>query len=240
MMKENNSIEFLLNQIHDLEKLNWIDAQTSAVFLEFTLFNPNVNLFQHCLFVFEITSGGNFVTSSQLTPLNIFDLNDSSVISFKIILYLIYLGFVCVLMALEARELMKSKWIDYFRNAYNYFDLAIVAFSWASFSMYLYRLYSAYDIYNKLKRNEDLLFINFQYIASCQILFDFLMGSCVFFAALRLIKILQFSKRVIVFAHAFKRSLNEFFWNLQVQVIGEYFFYQVQAHIRPKYFSITF
>jgi hypothetical protein len=211
MMKENNSIESLLNQIRDLEKLNWIDAQTSAVFLEFTLFNPNVNLFQHCLLVFEITSGGNFVTSSQLTPLNIFDLNDSSVISLKIILFLIYLGFVCILMALEARELMKSKWIDYFSNAYNYFDLAIVAFSWASFSMYLYRLYSAYDIYNKLKRNEDLLFINFQYIASCQILFDFLMGSCVFFAALRLIKILQFSKRVIVFAHAFKRSLNEFF-----------------------------
>jgi polycystin 1L2 len=211
MMKENNSIESLLNKIRDLEKLNWIDAQTSAIFLEFTLFNPNVNLFQHCLFVFEITSGGNFVTSSQLTPLNIFDLNDSSVISLKIILYLIYLGFVCILMALEARELMKSKWKDYFSNAYNYFDLAIVAFSWASFSMYLYRLYSAYDIYNKLKRNDDkdLLFINFQYIASCQILFDFLMGSCVFFATLRFIKTLRFNKRVIVYVHAFKQSLNE-------------------------------
>jgi polycystin 1L2 len=209
MMKENNSIESLLNKIRDLEKLNWIDAQTSAVFLEFTLFNPNVNLFQHCLFVFEITSGGNFISSSQLTPLNIFDLNDSSLISLKIILYLIYLGFVCILMALEARELMKSKWIDYFRNAYNYFDLAIVAFSWASFSMYLYRLYSAYDIYNKLKRNEDLLFINFQYIASCQNLFDFLMGSCVFFATLRFIKTLRFNKRVIVYVHAFKQSLNE-------------------------------
>jgi hypothetical protein len=114
-------------------------------------------------------------------------------------------------MAIEARELMKSKWIDYFRNAYNYFDLAIVAFSWASFSMYLYRLYSAYEIYNKLKRTDDksLLFINFQYIASCQILFDFLMGTCVFFATLRFIKTLRFNKRVIVYVHAFKQSFNE-------------------------------
>jgi len=211
MMKENNSIETILKQIQDLEKLTWINEQTSAIFLEFTLFNPNVNLFQHCLFVFEITSGGNFVSSSQLTPLNLFDINDTSLISFKIIMYLVYLGFVCILMAIEARELMKSKWIDYFRNAYNYFDLAIVAFSWASFSMYLYRLYSAYEIYNKLKRTDDksLLFINFQYIASCQILFDFLMGTCVFFASLRFIKTLRFNKRVIVYVHAFKQSFNE-------------------------------
>ena len=64
MVKENNLKESLLNQIQALERLNWIDAQTSAIFLEFTLFNPNVNLFQHCLFVSEITLGGNFVISS--------------------------------------------------------------------------------------------------------------------------------------------------------------------------------
>jgi hypothetical protein len=57
-------------------------------------------------------------------------------------------------MAIEARELMKSKWFEYFRNAYNYFDLAIIAFSWAAFSMYLYRLYAANEIYTKLKQTD--------------------------------------------------------------------------------------
>jgi hypothetical protein len=113
-------------------------------------------------------------------------------------------------MGIEARELMKSVWTRYFKNAYNYFDLAIIAFSWASFSMYLYRLYSANEIYDALKRDDrNLLFINFQYLSSCQILFDFLMGACVFFASLKFIKTFRLNKRVIVYVHAFKRSLNE-------------------------------
>jgi polycystin 1L2 len=196
--------------LYTLQNLSWIDEHTSAIFLEFTLFNSNLNLFQHCLFLFEITSGGNIVKSSQLTPLNLFDLNDKSLISLKIIMYLIYMTLVCVLIVTETRDLLKSKWTDYFRNAYNYFDLCIIGFSFAAFSMYLYRLYSAYEIYDTLKRNDkSKVFINFQYTVSCQILFDFLMGSCVFFASLRFIKTFQFNRRVIIFVHAFKKSLSE-------------------------------
>ena len=210
MIKENKTFESVLTQLQILQELSWIDAQTSAIFLEFTLFNPNLNLFQHCFYIFEITSGGNFVTSSQLTPLHLFDLNDSALISFKVIIFLIYLAFVCILMAIEARELMKSKWFEYFRNAYNYFDLAIIAFSWAAFSMYLYRLYAANEIYTKLKQTDkNEFFINFQYAASCQTVFDFLMGLCVFFASFRFIKTLRLSKRIIIYILAFKRALNE-------------------------------
>jgi polycystin 1L2 len=210
MMSTSNHTK-LENQAKTLQNLTWINEQTSAIFLEFTLFNPNVNLFQHCLFLFEITSGGHIVKSSQLTPLNLFDLNDKSLISFKIIMYLIYMILVCILIVTETRHLLKSKWTDYFRNAYNYFDLCIIGFSWAAFSMYLYRFYSAYEINDTLKRNDDKsqLFINFQYTASCQILFDFLMASCVFFASLRFIKIFRFNRRVIVFVHAFKKCLSE-------------------------------
>jgi polycystin 1L2 len=210
MMMIRSNETTLENQTKALQNLSWLNEQTSAIFLEFTLFNPNVNLFQHCLFLFEITSGGNIVKSSQLTPVNLFDLNDSSLISLKIIMYLIYMTLVCILIVTETRDLLKSKWTVYFRNAYNYFDLCIIGFSWAAFSIYLYRLYSAYEINDTLKRNDkSKLFINFQYTASCQILFDFLMGSCVFFASLRFIKIFRFNRRVIIFVHAFKNSLSE-------------------------------
>ena len=41
---------------------------------------------------------------------------------------------------------------------------------------------------NATKGQLEKVFINFQYAASCQYVFDYMMGACVFFATLRFIK----------------------------------------------------
>ena len=185
--------ESIYNQTQTLQNLNWIDAQTAAIFVEFTLFNPQIALFQHCLILIEITSVGDIFTSSLFTPINLFDLNNPSLISFEIILYLFYLTLVCFLIVNEVRSILKIKW-SYFKIAYNYFDLAIIGFSWSAFSFFLYRMYGANVISDKLSQSKNICqlenaFINFQYMASCQWMFDYLMGACVFFSSLRFIKV---------------------------------------------------
>ena len=191
---------FRMQQIDDksssslisLQQLKWINEQTAALFIEFTLFNPQVNLFQHCSILIEITSAGSFVLSSQFTPISLYDLNSPSLISLQILFYLIYLAFVCLLIINELRTLMKTKW-SYFRDSYNYFDLAIIGFSWSAFAFFLYRIYAANVIYHTLEQTKtNKGFINFQYVASCQYIFEYLMGACVFFSSLRFIKVILF------------------------------------------------
>ena len=197
----------LVNLSRRLEEASWIDQQTAAVFLEFAIFNANINLFQHCLFLFELTSGGNFINSARFYPINLLDINNSSLFSFKILINLFYLTFIAILMFHELKAIIKMR-SAYFKQAYNYIDLSIIAFSWAAFSIFIYRLYASYDIYNQLGKQQQS-FINFQYTSTCDILLSYFLGFAAFFASLRFIKILRFNKRVVVFLQAFKTSIGE-------------------------------
>ena len=197
----------IANQTHTLRQLEWIDKQTAAIFVEFTLFNPNINLFQSCLILFEILNTGSFDNSAQFKPIDLSDLNNSGILSFKILINIIYLIFIGVFMFREVREIQKRK-KKYFYDFYNYIDLIIIAFSWAAFAMYLYMLYASYDIFSQIREKLDK-FINLQYVTSCNELFNAFLGICAAFATQRFIKLLRFNKRIIVFLMAFKKSLKE-------------------------------
>ena len=49
-----------------LEKLEWVDLRTRAVFIEFTLYNANVNLFASCIMLVEFISSGAAVTRTEV------------------------------------------------------------------------------------------------------------------------------------------------------------------------------
>jgi len=199
------------NQTQILEQLEWIDKQTVAVFVEFTLFNPNINLFHSCLIVFEILNTGNFLNSAQFKPIDLNNLSNSGLLAFNILINIIYLIFVCLFMIREIRELMRKK-LKYFYDLYNYIDLIIIGFSWAAFAFYLYMLYATKEIYSQIRDKSTLFtdkFINLQYLTTCSDFFNSFLGFCAAFATLRFIKLLRFNKRIIVFLAAFKKSFSE-------------------------------
>ena len=197
------------SNLSHLRDLNWIDAQTVAIFIEFTLFNPNLNLFQSCSILFEILQTGTFVNTAQFIPIDLYDINNSALISFKILINILFMIFVIIYMIVEIKKIIQKRF-EYFLDVYNYIELIIIGFAWAAFSMYLYRLYGSYEIYKELT-SSDLknVFINLQYITSCDLLLNYFLAFCVAFATLRFIKIFRFNKRIIVFFVAFKQSLKE-------------------------------
>jgi len=211
----------LIKNLENLKQNDWIDRQTRAVFIEFTIYNPNINLFSNCLILFEFISTGQIIKSSQFSPINLFDINNSSFISFKIIMNVIYMIFISMFMIKEIREILKDK-MKYFKQFYNYIELIIIAFSWASFSMYLYRLYSSYEVYNLLKKSKkdftqtaqmgsfiQSAFINLQYISYCNDVLQMFLGFCAAFGTIRFIKLLRFNKKIIVFIQAFSHSIRD-------------------------------
>lgn len=199
---------YLSESLPMLEQEEWIDKQTAALFIEFTLYNPNINLYQYCSIVFEILSSGSFVNSALFLPL---DLNSIELIEAKYLLGVAYLVCVLILMVIEGTRLYKLR-LQYFKIAYNYIDFIIIVFSWTSFSMFLYRLYASYSINTLLKkkglRNK---FINLQSIASYDQFLTYFLAFCAAFVTLRFIKVLRFNQRVILFIEAFKRSLKDLF-----------------------------
>ena len=203
----------ILNNTQILESLDWIDKQTAAVFVEFTLFNPNVNLFQYCQILFEILPSGNLVNSAQFNSIDLIDMNNSGLFTFKILMNVIYMIFIGIFMFVEIKQIVKLG-RKYFCQFNNYLELIIIAFSWAAFSMYIYRLYSSYDIYKSIQTQKGAnglqnVFINLQYTINCDQLLSYFIGFCAAFGSLRFVKLLRFCKQIVVFMIAFKKCLKE-------------------------------
>ena len=202
----------ILNNTHILETLNWIDKHTSALFVEFTLFNPNVNLFQYCSILFEILPSGNFVNSAQFSSIDLTEVNNSGLLYFKICMYIIYMAFIAIFMIVEIRKLAQLG-SNYFFQFNNYIELIIIAFSWAAFSMYIYRLFAAFGIYKQISKHSanglQSDFVNLQYTVSCDQFLSYFLGLCAAFSTFRFINLLRFSKQIIVFLIAFRKSLKE-------------------------------
>ncbi len=199
------------NNLKILESLQWIDRQTAAIFVEFTLYNPNLNLYQFGVILFEIISTGSCVSSADFRSIDMNNLNNTGLVSFKILMYIVYLIFIIIFMVKEIKDMIKLR-KQYFYVFYNYIDLLLIGFSWAAFIMFLYLLINAYDVNNLISKSKDGIsnaYINLQYMGYLSGLFNYFIGFCAALGTIRFIKLLRFNKRIILFIHAFKLALSD-------------------------------
>jgi hypothetical protein len=91
-----------------MQQNNWIDRQTRAVFLEYPLYNANINLFSYCLVLFEFLPTGTIVSSFRFDPINLLSLQQGAY-SFNIMISIIYMCIVFVMSLNEIRKMIKLK-----------------------------------------------------------------------------------------------------------------------------------
>lgn len=99
----------IVGNVSRLQALDWIDRRTRAVFVEFTSYNPNIDLFMYSTILFEILPTGNVVKSFEFIPINLFADIRESVIVFKIGFFVVYLAFIIFFMVKEIRLMVKLK-----------------------------------------------------------------------------------------------------------------------------------
>ncbi|KAL5019308.1 hypothetical protein ScPMuIL_005030 [Solemya velum] len=58
-----------VKMLDELVEQKWIDRQTRAVFVEFTLYNVNINMFAYVIYLVEFPETGGIVTWSYIQPL---------------------------------------------------------------------------------------------------------------------------------------------------------------------------
>jgi polycystin 1L2 len=62
----------LRSNLSELHQLGWIDNKTRAVFIQLSLYNPNVQLFTSVTFLIEFLSTGGIYPQSRFEPLNFY------------------------------------------------------------------------------------------------------------------------------------------------------------------------
>lgn len=141
------SLRFIQGNLSMLQQMGWVDRQTRAVFFQFSLYNPNINMITVATILVEFLPTGKILTYPRFDPLNLFnEVNSSDGTSLKIAIYVAYAALITYFMVCELIELYKVGFRSYFRRFWNYIEWILILCSFLAFGLFFYRLSVAYQV----------------------------------------------------------------------------------------------
>ncbi|XP_053305776.1 polycystic kidney disease protein 1-like 3 [Spea bombifrons] len=120
-----------------LKKYNWLDSYTKVIFLEFNVYNANVNLFCLATLILEVNVIGDFSPSADLQTMRLYK-DTSGQLNVQFISDMV---FVVIFLYIVLHQILrlKTQKCSYFRNYRNLLDLSIVAISCCNTGLYVKR-----------------------------------------------------------------------------------------------------
>lgn len=186
----NKSIEL----IEELKINGWLDQQTRAIFLEFTVYNPNVNLFASATFIIEYLSIGSAITYYTLSVFRLYNY----VGSIAVLLITAQIVFILFIVFFTFREInkLRKQGKAYFGQLWNLNELFIIIFSYVSIGMFATKNSFSALAMKDIRESELGEFVNFNTIALWDDLFCSVSALVAFSASLKFLKLLRFNKRI--------------------------------------------
>lgn len=140
--------------------MNWVDRQTRAIFIEFSVYNPNINLIMVSTILVEFLSSGSILMQARFDPLNLF--NDvESLFSFKIIALIILMAFIVYYMIIEIIQFISMGFVEYWKQFWSWIEWSIIVTAWISFILFLIRLQRAQEVLDWFKTTRGFYFYFF-------------------------------------------------------------------------------
>lgn len=182
-----------LTVIADLHSHNWVDMQTRSVFIEFTVYNANANLFGIAfLFLEFLPTGGAFPYAhfavsrlySYVGPFSHF------ILACQVFLILFMLYFMY-----REGKIVYKKGKAYFNGFFNWMEVVMIVCEFAMVVLFFARLWEVDKNLAELRYNPKD-FVSFQYAGAADESLTFIMGVLVFLVTLRFLKLFRFNKRM--------------------------------------------
>lgn len=139
--------------IQSLKQNLWIDRGTRVIFIDFTTYNPNINLFMVSKLIAEFPATGGMITSWQFRTMSLLHSETQSI--FKLIISIAFIFFIIYYAIEEAIELKTLGLGAYFGNFFwNFLDLLTIMFAFLLVFFSFYQQYVINKIFQKI-RTED-------------------------------------------------------------------------------------
>lgn len=221
---KNQQISDIQSDLATLQANNWVDLQTRALFVEFTVYNANLDLFAYCLILFEFLPTGNIVSYFEINPINLY--SDESIV--YLVFNILYMFVIVFVMLKEIKLMIKLGCKKYLTHWWSYLDWSLIALSWTAFAVFLSRLYERYQLSSKIKSsNSSGQVVNFQLVNYWNQTLLILLGYCCFLATLRVIKLVSLSRSVKMIAQTMSECFKEMFSLLFISLLMIFAFVQM-------------
>ncbi|XP_054164324.1 polycystic kidney disease 2-like 1 protein [Oppia nitens] len=136
-------------KIKDLKKNLWIDRGTRAIFIDFTTYNPNINLYVVTKLIAEFPATGGMLTSWQFRTLNLLENSSDAPIA----LYMCFTLFVMFIIYYIIEELVEIKtmgfWPYFTSSGWNLLDIFTILISSLLVFFLFYRKYVINKIFDE-------------------------------------------------------------------------------------------
>ena len=200
-------LSYIQGNMSLLKEMNWIDRQTRVIFVEFSVYNPNINLVMVSTILIEFLSSGTILTSFQFDPLNLF--NESNGITFITFCEILLLVFFFYYLFRQFKEMRNKDLKEYFQDFWTYIEWSIIISGFVSFALILVRLKKAYEVLDFFKATSGFGYIKLQIANECNQYLTYSLGLCSTFGTIKFLKLLRFNKNIGYLGKSLKMCLND-------------------------------
>ncbi|NXK49451.1 PK1L2 protein, partial [Chauna torquata] len=192
-------LQYLFNNV-------WLDTFTRAVFVEFTVYNANVNLFCIISLMFETNALGAFFTSAELQSVRLYPYTNSLHI-FVVAAEVIYFLFVVYYMIVQGKLMKSLKW-RYFHSKWNLLEMAIILISWSALSVFVKRtILGTRDISYYQEHKEDC--VSFNETARADAILGYLIAFLVLLSTVKLWHLLRLNPKLNMITSTLRRAWGD-------------------------------
>ena len=192
--------------VHDLKHNGWIDRSTRVVFIDFTVYNANINMFCIVKLVAEFLPTGGIVTSHEILVqklLRYVNSKDNILFGFEIALII----FVIYYIVEEVIEICLFK-MKYFTQYWSVLDNLIIIQIVAGAAISLYRSVTINGLVRQAETNTET-FTSFETIGYYESIYNDLAAICLFFSWIKLFKYISFNKTMRHFSTTLSRCSRD-------------------------------
>ncbi len=203
------TVAALVSELDDLQQKTWIDQRTRALFIEFSLYNPSLNLFTYSTILFEYLPTGNMIKSVVFNPFTVYTYESSFGLLSTACSFL-YVAIIIFFTIKEIKKIYKLR-KQYFKQFWPYIEWSLLIFSYVSCAMYAYRMYAKSELMEKLEKRSATpsTIIKLQTLSYWNDIFMVFISICSFIATLKFMKILRFSRNINFLITTFKNGFKD-------------------------------
>ena len=202
-------LNYIQGNLSLLREMNWIDRQTRVIFVEFSAYNPNINMLMVTTLMFEHLSSGSILSSARFDTLNLFGEIRDGIFSFKIfseIIFMLLIVFFTIEQILEITKMGPKKYIEDF---WFLIEWSIILTAFVSCFMFVLRYTEAQNVLDFFKKTGGYGYIKFQKVNGYNQTLTFSLGFCSWLGTLKCLKMLRFNQNISILGVTLKRCFEE-------------------------------
>ncbi|XP_036087305.1 polycystic kidney disease protein 1-like 3 isoform X4 [Rousettus aegyptiacus] len=192
--------------LQHLEHSHWLDRCTRSLFVEFVVFNANVNLFCAVTLILESSNVGAFFTSVRLDTLSSLQISKKDS-TWSVISQVIYYLLVCYYGFIQGRRLKQQRW-KFFTMKKNILDMGIILTSFVILGLNM-KLISLYKKNMAQYHYDRERFISFSEAVTVNSAIIYLMSFLVLLATVQLWNLLHHNPRLRVIDRTLSKARDE-------------------------------